>query len=149
MSKNTRFTTTFRFKIAARLAIVLLCVSSSLVFTDISWAKKPTRKEIRNLIEKLDTNDEIERDKTIGELEKIGKDAVPFLVKAALEDESLLVRSGAKEIFESSQEIPDKLITALESTNVKVRRRAIKWLSEIDFNFSFKSALKIVPKAIE
>ncbi|MEL6462400.1 MAG: hypothetical protein AAFQ91_29955 [Cyanobacteria bacterium J06621_15] len=77
MSENTRFTTTFRFKIAARLAVVLLCVSSSLVFTDVSWGKKPTREEIQNLIEKLDTNDEIERDKTIGELEKIGKDAVP------------------------------------------------------------------------
>ena len=101
MSKNTRFTPPFRFKIAARLAIVLLCVSSSLVFSDISWGKKPTREEIRNLIEKLDTNDEIERDKTIGELREIGKDAVPFLVKAALENESLLVRIGVKEVFQN------------------------------------------------
>ena len=90
MSKNTRFTTPFRFKIAARLAIVLLCVSSSLVFSDISWGTKPTRAEICNLIEKLDTNDEIVRDTTIGELRETGKDAVPFLVKAALENESLL-----------------------------------------------------------
>lgn len=90
MSKNTSFLSSIRFKIATRIAIILLCVSSSLVFSDITWAEKPTQEEIRNLIEKLDTNDEWERDKIIGELKKISddEDAILELVKAALENES-------------------------------------------------------------
>ena len=154
MSKSTRFTTPFRFKIAARLAIVLLCVSSSLVIGDISWAKKPTREEIRNLIERLDTNDEIERDKAIEELIEIREHGVPELAKAGLEHESLLVRIGVRKIFENLYEIPDELNIALENSDIKFRKRAFRLLHQIyqlgriGFN-SESQASKIIPKLIK
>ena len=50
MSKNTSFIPLFSFNFADRLAVALLCVSSSLVFSNISWAQKPTQEEIANLI---------------------------------------------------------------------------------------------------
>ncbi|MEM9928047.1 MAG: HEAT repeat domain-containing protein, partial [Cyanobacteria bacterium P01_D01_bin.50] len=151
MSKNAAFIPSFRFKIAVRLALVLLCVSSSLVFSDISWGKKPTREEIRNLIEKLNTNDEWDRDKTIEKLKKIGEDAVPFLVKVALDDESLFMRIGVKEVLiDSDYEIAgNELIIALEDTDIRTRRRAIKWFSEwlSKRSWNIKSKyLYIVPK---
>ncbi|MEM9927147.1 MAG: HEAT repeat domain-containing protein, partial [Cyanobacteria bacterium P01_D01_bin.50] len=141
MSKNTSFIPSIRFKIATRLAIILLCVSSSLVFSDITWAKKPTQEEIRNLIEKLDTNDEWERDKTIEELKKASEDAIPQLVKAALKHESLLVRISAKEAMRYSYQgiVEEELIIALEDTNIKIRRRAIQLLIKMGSYFKLNS----------
>ena len=85
----------------------------------------------RGLIEKFDTNDEWEREETIKKLRKIGKDAIPDLLKAALKDESLLVRNGALHVLKGTSEVvPDELITALKSGDLKVRRRAVILLSE-------------------
>ena len=150
MSKNTSCIPSFRLNIAALRAIVLLCISSSLVFSNISWAQKPTQEEITNLIEKLNTNDELELKDTVREFRKIGKDAVPTLVKTALKNENLQVQISAKHILESSNHeiVADELIKTFGSTDLKFRRRAIKWFNEISWNLELKAA-KFVPQLIK
>jgi HEAT repeat protein len=120
-----------RNKFVALLTVAFLSLSSPLAFTSNSWGQKPTDAQIAVLIQKLKSNDELERDKAIEELGKIGKPAVSKLV-AALKDENLLVRQGATEAL-SNIGLPavPALISKLKDSDTKVRRRAASALVSI------------------
>ncbi|AFY56538.1 NACHT domain protein [Rivularia sp. PCC 7116] len=144
MSKNTSFFPTFSLNIVARLAIVLLCVSSSLMIGDISWGTNSCqKKDVNTLLKCLSQDDEILRDDVIELLKQIRKseNADPLLLEAALTNKKLLVRSGVKQVFENTnEEVPEHLITTLKDTkDATIRRRAIILLSQINWKMESKS----------
>ncbi|GET43819.1 HEAT repeat domain-containing protein [Microseira wollei] len=128
-----------RNKFVALLTVAFLSRSSPLALTSSSWAQKPTDAQIADLIQKLNSNDELERNKTIEELGKIGQPAVSKLV-AALKDGDLLVRLGAAQALESI-DLPavPALTAALKDKNVRVRRRAASALSQMNL-FAYSSS---------
>jgi len=111
------------------------------------WARKHTRKKIHTQIQRLSSEDEAVYKKTVVQLAKYGKTAIPQL-KEALKDENPRIRRGAIEVLAS---IGDKsvLSVVLESLakddDANVRAMAAEALAI----FGGKQAVQALLKSIE
>lgn len=113
--------------------------------TDNSLAKKPQKTEIINLIERLNTDNKLERKKVVKTLKATGQDAVPLLVEAVLKEDNSQTRLNIKNIIHTiSDRVVDTLIQALKNPNLEVRRRAIILLRDKNWRLKSKSS-DIVP----
>jgi HEAT repeat protein len=138
----------YRQRLVAVIALSFLSFTSPLLLTRNAAAgivDEPTAnpKEIASLIEKLKSNDERELDTAIEKLGKIGKPAIPALMKA-LQDKNLLVRRSAADVLAKigPPAIPD-LVKALNNFDAGVLSSATSVLGSIG-----AEAKMAVPKLI-
>ena len=99
-----------------------------------------SKNEILSLIEELNTQSDIQADKTIQKLEKVGKTAIPYLIESAQNEESLRVMKWsllALGAIGDKRGIPI-LVKALKHERMTVKLQALGGLARMNHKSSAK-----------